>query len=898
MSRIFLARERALDRYVVVKVLPPELGDGLSLERFAREARLASRLVHPCIVPVLTVGAVDGLPYYVMPYVRGDSLRHALAAGRLPLSLVTRVLHDVLRAVAYAHREGVMHRDIKPGNVLVAGDGALVTDFGIARAIETGRTGERGCDAERGLTGATLTSTGVVIGTPGYMAPEQLLGDPKADHRVDLYAVGALAYELLTGHAPFAGLSSGALLTALFAGPPSVRTLRPEAPEALAALIDRCLAPNADDRPSTADEALASLDAVLAAAGHAPASPPGANGAAAPAGAPVRRRTRRRLAGAVAAVALLAGGLVAWPSLAAVLPTVRVLATRDAPTLAPRRLVVAPFEDATGDPALASLGDLVADQLAEALTRVPGLEVVDARTANASSEVVRRIPWPLRARDPGRALADETGAGLVLRGTIRREGDSLRARATIVEVTSGRVRQTLAAMAAPAATPTRLAEVVVRRVMASIAQGSDTVLQFAFGAVSPPPSLAAYRAMREGLRAYLAMDPRAREVMRRATTVDTGYVTPLVLLALFDATGGDPRAEFTPNDSALRELAPRLDLLSPAEAAVVEVARALLRHDLSAALIAAEELVRRTPGSAEAPLLVATLANRARQPRRALAALAQTDPDRGLNIGSPYFFVYRAEAWRLLGNHAQALADLREVERRFPTAAPYAAHGIAAILAEEGHTEEAATHVDALARQRDGDYPYVDELVAVARHARHGGTADRILAPLLPAAAAAAASPTELTAPPRWGQMTTLAVLAAAGRWIDVRRLVLHGRATLAVRRGPGQAHLWDRRALTFLHAAAANLRDTVLTAQVDRALADDAPEPPGSRAVRRAVLAAAFGRLDEAVRWLGTAREQGYGLTEDDGERFDREIALAPLFGYPPFEQLLETRDAAPRLP
>jgi TolB-like protein len=903
MSRIFLARETALGRDVVVKVLPPELGDGLSLERFAREVRLASRLTHPCIVPVLAVGDVDGLPYYTMPYIRGESLRRSLAAGPLPVPLALRVLRDVLRALSYAHHEGVVHRDIKPGNVLLAGDGALVTDFGIARAIETGRAGEsivevrpptvlldENTDDRRDAAVATLTSTGIVIGTPGYMAPEQLFGDPTADHRIDLYAVGALAFELLTGYMPFAGLASGARLAAALAGPPSVRAARAETPMALATLIERCLATTPDDRPSSADDVLEALDRVPAAEG--PPTP-----SAAPAvPARIRRWTQRRIGGAIAAGALLVGGLVAWRPLSAVFPTLRVLATRGAPTLAPHRLVVAPFEDMTGDPTLVALGDLVADQLAEALTRVPGLEVVDARTASVSGEVVRRIPWPLRARDAARALAEETGAGLVLRGTIRRDGDSLRARATIVDVGTERVRQALAVMAGPAARPTLLVDVVRRRVVASLTQGTDTVLRFALGAVSPPPSLEAYRAMREGLRAYLAMDVRASDLLRKAAAIDTSYVTPLVLLALLEAMGGGMGGDFIAGDSALRALTPRLELLSPAEAAVVEVARAMVRHDADAAVAAAEELVRRTPGSAEAPLLAATLANHVRQPRRALAALARTDPDRGLNLGSPYYFLYRSEAWRLLGERERALADLREVERRFPSQAWIAIHARTLLFAEAGRTEDAVTHVDAFSRQLGGAYyPYLDEAVAVALHGGHRATAGRLVAPFLPAALATArrrgTSILELE------HSTAIALFAATGRWAELRDVVLRWRRSLAVRGTTSTERQWDRQKLTFLYAAAANLRDSALAARVDSALSAGGREPPGSGAMRRAIFAAAVGRRDEAVSWLVGARGEGYGQTTEDGEAFERKIALAPLFGYPPFERLLATRDPAPRV-
>src|SRR5436853_84517 len=252
MSRVFLAQEVRLGRQVVVKVLPPEMAAGVSAERFEREIRLAAALQHPHIVPLLTAGSQGDLLYYVMPHIAGESLRARIAHEReLPVGDTVRILRDVCDALAYAHGHGIVHRDVKPDNVLLSGKHALVTDFGVAKAVASS-------------SGATaLTSLGMALGTPAYMAPEQAAGDPTVDHRADLYAVGALGYELLAGRPPFSGLSPQGMLAAqVTTTPDPVTRHRDTVPPALAALIMRCLAKHPADRPQSAEELLGQLEAM------------------------------------------------------------------------------------------------------------------------------------------------------------------------------------------------------------------------------------------------------------------------------------------------------------------------------------------------------------------------------------------------------------------------------------------------------------------------------------------------------------------------------------------------------------------------------------------------------------------------------------------------------------
>ncbi len=258
MSRVFVAEDARLRRKVVVKLLDPSLAAGVNVERFMREITLAATLQHPCIVPLLSAGDMDGIPYYTMPLIEGPSLRQRLQNGPLSRSDAMKVLRDVASALDAAHRRGVVHRDVKPENILLSGDYAMVTDFGIAKALVAA--------AEIGASesaGNQLTDNGLALGTPMYMAPEQIAGDETVDHRADIYAWGVVAYEVLAGEVPFSGRGGPALLAAHMVERPRLLAGRAaNIPPALAALVMRALEKSPQDRPQTAGDLVATLDTI------------------------------------------------------------------------------------------------------------------------------------------------------------------------------------------------------------------------------------------------------------------------------------------------------------------------------------------------------------------------------------------------------------------------------------------------------------------------------------------------------------------------------------------------------------------------------------------------------------------------------------------------------------
>ncbi|MGE5926648.1 MAG: protein kinase domain-containing protein, partial [Gemmatimonadota bacterium] len=250
MATVYLADDLRHRRKVAIKVLRPELAASLGPDRFVREIEVAAQLTHPHILPLHDSGATDGFLYYVMPYIDGESLRARLdRVGELPITEAVRVLREVADALSHAHAMGVVHRDIKPDNVMLSGRHALVMDFGVAKAVSEA-TGKN-----------SLTTAGVALGTPTYMAPEQAAADPHLDHRVDIYALGAMGYELVAGRPPFTGRTPQEVLGMhVTQAPEPVYRYRPGTPPALAELIMRCLAKRPSDRWQSADELVERLE--------------------------------------------------------------------------------------------------------------------------------------------------------------------------------------------------------------------------------------------------------------------------------------------------------------------------------------------------------------------------------------------------------------------------------------------------------------------------------------------------------------------------------------------------------------------------------------------------------------------------------------------------------------
>ncbi len=410
---MFVANDRTLNREVVVKVMHSEIAAEVSNERFRREVQLAAKLQHPHIVPLISSGEVAGLPFFLMPFIDGESLRARLAReGELPVKEAVRILRDVASAISHAHRHGIVHRDIKPENILLSEDFAVVTDFGIAKALS---------DSTTAAHASGLTTRGVALGTPAYMAPEQAAADPSVDQRADIYSFGVVAYEVLTGAPPFVGRSTQAIMAAhAVQAPEPVDRRRPGLPSGLASVIMQCLEKRPSDRPQNAGILISTLESV-------PTSGPFTATTAVPATGRVTRTSRLQSVGTRTWVGLGIAALLLL-ALAGEYRRRGGSPLTIASSSATGSIAVLPLANLSGNSEDEYFSEGMTDELANALSKIPNLNV-----ASRTSTYAFKGRKDLDLGEVGRKLNVRT----VIEGSVRRAGEKLRVYAQLTDVANG-----------------------------------------------------------------------------------------------------------------------------------------------------------------------------------------------------------------------------------------------------------------------------------------------------------------------------------------------------------------------------------------------------------------------------------------------------------------------------
>ncbi|HET7371815.1 MAG TPA: protein kinase, partial [Gemmatimonadaceae bacterium] len=632
MSRVFVASDATLGRSIVVKVLSPDLAADVSVARFQREIGLAARLQHPHIVPLLSTGEADGLPYYTMPFVDGESLHDRLTrGGELPVAEAVRLLRDVATALVYAHEKGIVHRDIKPQNNLLTGGIALVTDFGVAKAMIDATTVGRG----------TLTAAGVTVGTPAYMSPEQVSADPGIDHRADIYSFGVVAYELLSGQPPFSARTTQALLAAhVVERPESLAVRRPAVPAALAALVMRCLEKRPADRPQSAAEIVRSLDALTAPASSTSAAAANTK----------RWIVRARLPGLVVLTALTVGA--AWFALQR---------GGRAPAAHSSRLLITPLENLTGDPRFDYVGRIAADRLTFSVAQNGSIDVVPTNivlmalrdTAGGSADHLKR-------------LSGATHAGLLASGSVALRRDSLVFQVQVSDMQTGNTVVTLEPVAGSAADPIAAVDALGDRLLGALGRRRWlSILPQGYRA----PKYAAYREFAAGFERFAEHGDvvGSRPFFERAIAIDSTYTQAYQLLARQYINAG----EYARADSMMRRIKRLPGGLTETEQLTWDYARAELDGNLSGLLRAAERLAAQD-SSALSLFLVGEAATMLLEPKLAVRVLESAKPTYDLMGGRAALLLRSvlAEAEHEAGAHDSEMHTLVAAEREFAFAAP------------------------------------------------------------------------------------------------------------------------------------------------------------------------------------------------------------------------------------
>ncbi|HYW50303.1 MAG TPA: serine/threonine-protein kinase [Gemmatimonadaceae bacterium] len=423
MSRVFLATEVALGRQVVIKVLTPELAAGVNRERFRREVQLAAGLQHPMIVPLLSAGEAEGLLWYTMPFVEGESLRERIQRGAMSCKDALPVLVDVARALGAAHRKGIVHRDIKPGNILLHEQHAVVADFGVAKALTAAVSESTG-----------LTTSGLAVGTPAYMSPEQAAGDGTIDARADIYALGCVAYEMLSGKPPFTDPSAARMLVAQVSQAPVPLHQVAAVKAGMSAVIMRCLEKDPEQRWPTADALAEAFEQQRYSSEATPLPPEPAVAPRTPtqsmatvAAVAARPSRRKRVLGGGAAIAIAVALGLAMSS------------GNDGPKSlvafsAPQTVIVADVENRTAD---STLGDLLSEALR---TELQESKLVTVMTPGATAAALQRMQRPAESRLSSalaREIAMREGVPMVVAGRIQKVGNTYLVRSALLSPSDG-----------------------------------------------------------------------------------------------------------------------------------------------------------------------------------------------------------------------------------------------------------------------------------------------------------------------------------------------------------------------------------------------------------------------------------------------------------------------------
>ena len=854
MSRVFVAEETALGRKVVIKVLPPDLAATVNVERFRREIQLAAQLQHPHIVPLFSAGIADGLPYYTMPLVEGDSLRTRLIRhGELPIPDAVKILRDMASALSYAHDHGVVHRDIKPENVMLTKHHALIMDFGVAKALSAATN-----------PGNSLTSMGVALGTPAYMSPEQATADPHMDHRADIYALGAVAYEMLTGRQMFGDRSPQAMLRAhAIEKPDPIEVRRASTPPSLSALIMRMLEKSPADRPQTAEDVLRTLDSfVLTPTGMTPTGtvpmPATATQATPETTAPVVARAPRRSRALIAAAVVGAGILAAGGMMAK-----GKLGNGD---LDIARVIVPPFSNRTGDSRFDNLGVLATDWVTRGLTEanISDVAVVDSMAAVASAAPTGLSDAKLQQ------MAVAAGAGRIIRGEIHRRNDSLEFQVLVLDSRSGMRLGNVQPSTAPLDSPMVAIDRVRQRVMgtmATLANRRGTGL-----AVSDvPPSYEAYTEFMRGEDEFLRYRyPQAIAHYARSAELDPSYAAPLVRSAYAYTN----MARWEEADSVMRLLDQGTRRLSEYERIYLDRAKARVSGNWNDAYRAGQQLKALAPASSFAQYIAAEVAVPVNRLNEARDRLEELWPSK---YPTTFYYSNLSSVYHVLEDNKGEQRNAVKWAEQFPDLPQQLAGQVRYFSRRGSDTEVQRVVQEILARHNPPEYNSSGLMFALLSELAFHGRSELARTLWIEGADWLKRRPAAERRSP-WHRRSLAYSLAVLGQCEAARPLV----DSIAA----GDSSIVG---IITVGVSAVRCRDTARADSLSMVLADiERPDLRGDNVLGRARIAAAQGKKREAVQYLLDAIAQGQPYTG----HFHQFPEFAPLRDFEPFKAAMKSKD------
>jgi tetratricopeptide (TPR) repeat protein len=834
MATVYLADDLKHHRRVAVKVLHPELAALLGPGPFLHEIEISAKLNHPYILPLLDSGNAQGFLFYTMPYVEGESLRERMTREKqLPVEDAIRIARQVADALDYAHRHDVVHRDIKPENILLEEQHAVVADFGIARAIS--RAGAQ-----------KLTTTGVTLGTPEYMSPEQVGGRGELDGRSDIYSLGCVLYEMLAGQPPFLGPTVESLLHLLLAAePPSVTAIRPTVPAWLAVALERSLAKTPADRFSRA----ALFAEALAPHAVATETP----------------RTLRIGVVAGAVLAVVVGAALLWPR-------------RSGASLDPNRVLVVAFADQSASPESQELGRMAQDYVIQVLTEAGFAKVVDPLTALAVSRNVGAAGMAGGSRSI-LALAREGGAGTVVSGNSDAEGDSLYLQIRISNARDGGLMGTVGPIVGVRGARRELVARLGREVAAALAPLLNRELG-AFEPASQPATLEAYEAYTEGLDEYLDDAYKvAAQDFERAAAADPTFARARLWAAqavlVSAASMGDDAAP-AKAESLLAPLVGNRGQLGRYDRCRLDFVLAMRKLVIAPIYDAARCMMQAAPGSDDATREVALFALRLNRPQEAIRLLKGLDPDHGLVKRWAGYWSFLSDAYHSAGDFAGELGVAREGQRRYPESPAFLYHEAKA-LAALGRLDDVAVTLSAM-RSLPGAPGLGMYSLVVGQELRVHGYPDAAREVFDQAVAWFQSQPQDSEG----ARAQTAAALYEAERWDDAR----------ACFEELGRQHPGNTTYLALRGLLAARRGDRALAMTISERLRSARPSSPmeaSGTSLQRAQILAVLGEKEEAMALLQQWIDQGAPW---EYQRFlHLEFDFLSLHDYPPFQELVRLK-------